>query len=521
MKGMKKVHNQDQHEEQEDASDSLEHLRERAEQVFQDFETHYHSILVAMQEGVAVQEAIQDRMRILTQFPGHNPNPVLQVTPDCVIRYANVASTSLLQSWSCAVNQRVPQNIEELISQVLENGDHLETEVQVDGRVLSLTVAPYSDKQYINIYGLDITERKHAEVALRESEEATRTLLESAPIGIVIVDDSGTIDMVSKKALVMFGYKQTDLVGEPIGILVPEMYKGVHAQQCMRYRSDPHERPMGTGIDLSAQRKDGSTFPVEVNLGFIRTNKGLLTMSFIVDITERQQSETQREHLMRMMVHDLRSPLSSTLTSLEYLRAISSDVLVGDRLKLLEIAVNSADKMLKLVNAILDVNRLKSGAMPLVRNIVDLPDIASEVVDEVALLAGEKEIEILMDIPLTLPPIDVDPSLITRVIQNLVNNAIKFTPEKGSIHLKAWQEPDDVGKLHMSVQDTGSGIPVEIRDRLFQEFVTGIQTGRGSGLGLAFCKLALEAHGDRIWVESETGQGTTFTFTLPIADEEE
>ncbi len=517
---MEQDHKDGQLDAESGANDNLEHLRGRAEQVFQDIEKHYHSILTAMQEGMIVQEAIEDRLRSLTQFPGHNPNPVLQVTPDGVIRYANIASTALLKSWSCGVNQPVPENIFEIILQVLESGDRLETEAQVDDRSLSLTISPYSDKQHVNIYGLDVTDRKQAEVALRESEEATRMLLESAPIGIVIVDDRGQIYMLNKQALAMFDYQQADLLGESIGRLVPDMFTDIHAQQCMNYRSDPHVRPMGGGMDLSAQRRDGSTFPVEISLGFILTKKGLLTMSFILDVTQRQQIEEQREHLMRMMVHDLRSPLSSMLTSLEYLRAISVDVLVGDRQKLLDIAVNSADKMLALVNAILDVNRLKSGAMPLVRNVVDLADIASEVIDEAAVLVSDKDLTITMDIPMTLPPIDVDPSLIMRVIQNLVNNAVKFTLEGGSVHLKAWQEQEDLTRLYMSIQDTGPGISMDIRDRLFQEFVTGSQRGRGSGLGLAFCKLALEAHGERIWVESEIGQGTTFTFTLPVAEED-
>jgi PAS domain S-box-containing protein len=521
VKIMEKDHEDGQLDARPASSDNLEYLRERAEQVFQDFENHYQSILTSMREGIAVQEAIEGRMRSLTQFPGHNPNPVLQVTPDGVIRYANVASTDLLKTWSCDVGQPVPEHVRALVIQVLTSGERLETEVQVADRFLSLMVAPYSDKQHINIYGLDVTDRKQAEVALRDSEEATRMLLESAPIGIVIVDDRGLIKMINKKSLAMFGYLEVDLVGESIGMLVPDMYRGIHAQQCMNYRSDPHLRPMGNGMDLNAQRKDGSVFPVEINLGFIHTKQGLLTMSFIVDITQRQQSEAQRENLMRMMVHDLRSPLSSTLTSLEYLRAISGDTLVGDQVKLLDIAVNSADKMLRLVNAILDVNRLKSGAMPLVRNIVDVTDITDEVVAEAAVLSSDKDIKITTDIPATLPPIDVDPILIARVIQNLLNNAVKFTPEGGAIHLKAWQAPDDLTKLYMAIQDTGPGISPDIRDRLFQEFVTGLQMGRGSGLGLAFCKLALEAHGERIWIDSEVGKGSTFTFTLPVADEED
>ncbi|MDF1512587.1 MAG: PAS domain S-box protein [Anaerolineae bacterium] len=517
---------------QRDGIDNLEQLRTRAQHIFKDFETHYQSILDAMQEGIMIQEEIEDRMRSLSQFPGHNPNPMLQVTPEGVIRYANSASALLLEHWASGINQLVPPGFQAYINQVLKTGERTEAEVNVDGRTLSLSIAPYSNKQHINIYGLDITDRKQTEVALRESEETTRMLLESAPIGIIIIDDSANITMVNQQASVMFGYEKTELLRQPIGQLVPEVYREVHTQQCLNFRNDPRVRPMGSVMDLTGLRKDGSIFPTEISLGFIRTKQELLVMAFIVDISQKQEIEAQRENLMRMMVHDLRSPLASTLTSLEYLRAISGDALEDDHLKLLDIAVNSADKMLKLVNAILDVNRLKSGAMPLVRNIVDVPDIVNDLMDEVGVMADDKNISMTMEIPDSLPPVYVDSLLITRVIQNLVNNAIKFTPDGGSITMKAWWDLENaqksvaaesggnVEKIYFQVQDTGPGIAQDIRDRLFQEFVTGKLPGRGSGLGLAFCKLAVEAHDERIWVESDPGKGATFTFTLPVADEE-
>jgi signal transduction histidine kinase len=121
-------------------------------------------------------------------------------------------------------------------------------------------------------------------------------------------------------------------------------------------------------------------------------------------------------------------------------------------------------------------------------------------------------------VPLILPPAWADTGLIARVLQNLVGNAIKFTPPNGVIRVSARTEEKQRGSVILvAVRDTGPGIPPEIAGRLFQKFVTGRQTGRGSGLGLAFCKLTVEAHGGRIWVESTPGNGATFTFSLATA----
>jgi signal transduction histidine kinase len=172
--------------------------------------------------------------------------------------------------------------------------------------------------------------------------------------------------------------------------------------------------------------------------------------------------------------------------------------------------------MLNLVRAILEISQLESRQMPLDHTLVSLADLAADVLDSQLPLAAEKGLHLESDVSPDLPPAWADAAMIERVLQNLVGNAIKFTPAGGVIRVSAAADTTDRSKLFVSVSDTGPGIPPEIQDRLFQKFVTGRQAGRGSGLGLAFCKMAVEAHGERLWVESTSESGTTFTFSLPL-----
>jgi len=186
---------------------------------------------------------------------------------------------------------------------------------------------------------------------------------------------------------------------------------------------------------------------------------------------------------------------------------------------MLEIAQRSARRMLNIVNAILDVSRLESGRMPLEMEAFSVHELLNEAVQAQAALASDKDIRLECDVPVTLPPAWADTRMIQRVLQNLIGNAIKFTPSGGAVRVMArLEEKADRSAILVSIRDTGPGIPSEIAGRLFQKFVTGGQEESGSGLGLAFCRLAIEAHGERIWAESTPGEGATFTFSLATAN---
>jgi signal transduction histidine kinase/putative methionine-R-sulfoxide reductase with GAF domain len=238
----------------------------------------------------------------------------------------------------------------------------------------------------------------------------------------------------------------------------------------------------------------------------------------LYDVTNERAVERLREDMTHTMVHDLRNPLGSIYSALGMVTEGMLGDVPPDQLEVLQVAQQSAHRMLELVNAILDVSRLEGGRMPVEQRAFSLADLVSESLTAQAALADNKNIRLESSVSSELPLAWADADIIARVLQNLVGNAIKFTPAGGSVKVTArCEEQARCSKLFVQVSDTGPGIPPEIQSRLFQKFVSGQQEERGSGLGLAFCKLALEAHGERIGVESTPGQGATFSFSLAIA----
>jgi len=187
--------------------------------------------------------------------------------------------------------------------------------------------------------------------------------------------------------------------------------------------------------------------------------------------------------------------------------------------EIVTVAQQGAQRLLNLITAILDVSRLESGQMPLEREPVRLDIVAAEVAEMQQVLALDKHQTIENQVPADLPLVSADVELIHRVLQNLIGNAIKFTPPDGLISIGAWRDPVNDRNLIVAVKDSGIGLVPELQARLFEKFVTGRVRGRGSGLGLAFCRLVVKAHGGRIWVESTPGNGAIFLFTLPVAEE--
>jgi signal transduction histidine kinase len=236
----------------------------------------------------------------------------------------------------------------------------------------------------------------------------------------------------------------------------------------------------------------------------------------IRDISEQKKLEKLRDDLIHAMVHDLRNPLSSIVLSLDLLKSQLFSVLTKEQLIMLETGENSTRRILDLVSSILDISRLENGQMPLKRENVLLQKMAAEVIQTQLLIAQKKRILLQKDIPDNLHPAMVDAELMRRVLQNLLDNAIKFSPDGGVVRIRAEYNPDG-REIIVSVRDTGSGIPDDMKSRLFEKFAPGNTKGSGSGLGLAFCRLVLEAHKGRIWVDEKAETGTTISLSIPLS----
>jgi signal transduction histidine kinase len=238
------------------------------------------------------------------------------------------------------------------------------------------------------------------------------------------------------------------------------------------------------------------------------------------DVTEERMLAQMREDLVHTMVHDLRNPLTGISTALKLLDAKLAGQLTPAQHRLMEIADSAAEKMVDLVAGILDVSRLETGQMPIRPAAISLRDLVDETMGLEAPIATTNRLKLRSVVPPDLPPAWGDAGLVRRVLQNLVGNAVKFTPPGGQVEVRVteWRgESAEREFLRVSVIDTGAGVPPELGPNLFEKFAVGQQEERGTGLGLAFCRLAVEAHQGRIWAESESGRGAAFHFTLPMA----
>jgi signal transduction histidine kinase len=236
------------------------------------------------------------------------------------------------------------------------------------------------------------------------------------------------------------------------------------------------------------------------------------------NLKQLQELEELRDSLTHMIVHDLRTPLTSLLTGLQTLEAVGE--LNRDQAELLGLSVQGGQTLLRMINDLLDISKLEDGSLKLEYADLRVESLIDESVRQVAPLASEKKILLAQEIVPDLPTLYADEEKLLRMLVNLLGNAIKFTPAGGTVTLSA--RPSDTERaLLLSVTDTGEGIPAEAFARIFEKFgqVESRQAGRrmSTGLGLTFCKMVVEAHGGRIWVESELGQGSTFRCAVPLS----
>lgn len=232
------------------------------------------------------------------------------------------------------------------------------------------------------------------------------------------------------------------------------------------------------------------------------------------DITERVRLEDARQRLVHMIVHDLRVPLGNVLNSLDLVLTAwrERDVTIPVE-QVLGIGLRSANRMERLVSDILDSARLQAGDRALSIAEIDVAEMVAEVVDTLAASVSRHRHTLTIHVQPDLPAMTGDPDLLRRVLINLLNNAIKYTPNEGDLSVDVRMVEEG---FRFSVVDNGPGISPEEQEHIFDLFFQGhLRRSKGVGIGLAFCKLAVEAHEGRIWLESEVGKGSSFYFSIP------
>ena len=365
-----------------------------------------------------------------------------------------------------------------------------------------------------------------AHLAAAEARVRLSLVLENMPEAVFMVSPDRTATLANRAASrIILGDESLRLEGRkhPFGLTFfrpdgrPVEYGDTPVAQCLS-RGEP-----SLGVELVVQRQDGTRIPLLANVVALTDRDGNVSSVVAVqqDISRLKEVEQMKSDFLSMITHDLKSPLTT-------IKGLTSSMLMEGKSEAIEapsewikMIDSESDRLTELVNNLLDMSRIEAGGMELYLEECYLIDLISSYVDNYRGVIGPGHHPVVLDVPVELPPAFADYSQIERVLANLLNNAAKYSEDGKEIFVKASLVPN-LDKLLVEVTDSGIGIPPDEAVRVFDKFYRSPNTlgGRrkGSGLGLAICRAIVEAHGGRITVHSNPGQGSKFCFTLPVAD---
>jgi PAS domain S-box-containing protein len=375
--------------------------------------------------------------------------------------------------------------------------------------------------------------RGYSEIShdLSESKEAGakyRGLLEAAPDAIVVVNQGGGIVLLNMQAEKQFGYHRDELVGQKVTNIIPEGFAERLIADDLRSVEDALAQQIGTGIELTARRKNGSEFPIEIMLSPLESAEGILVTAAIRDISVRKSSE---EHLVKTVgelkrsndelqqfayvaSHDLQEPLRMVASYTQLLAQRYKGRLDSDADEFIAYAVDGANRMQGLIQDLLAYSRAGTNGRALLE--ISSENALKEALTNLRATIEESGAVVTHDL---LPAITMDETQLVQLFQNLVGNAIKYrTPEVPHVHVSAAKNGGN--EWIFCVRDNGMGIDPQYFERIFIIFqrLHGREEFKGTGIGLAICKKIVERVGGRIWVESQLEKGSTFCFALPERD---
>jgi len=348
------------------------------------------------------------------------------------------------------------------------------------------------------------------------SEEKFRLAVEACPNGMVMTDGDGRIALVNAETERLFGFKREELVGQNIEVLVPDRLRDRHHYHRDKYALQPRMRRVGERRELTAKRRDGSEFPVEIALNPIRSGDDLLVLSVIFDLSDRKRIERLKDEFVATVSHELRTPLTSIAGSLGLLAGGGGGALPASAVHLIDVAHNNSQRLVRLINDILDLDKMESGQTLFQFRRVAARPLIEQVIEASRGYADGFQVRVRLDGADPAGEVYGDPDRLAQVITNLVSNAIKFSPRHGEVVVTVEQSEDNV---RVAVRDHGQGIPHEFRPRIFERFAQadGSDARRkgGSGLGLSIVKQIVTRLGGTVGYDDAAGGGTIFHVDLP------
>ncbi len=351
---------------------------------------------------------------------------------------------------------------------------------------------------------------RHAQLfeQLQAAHQRYQDLFEDSIDPILISDWDGEILEANRKAVLASDYAKSDLQSMAIGqihkidqAVLDEDFNQLHSGETVSYES-------------ILQTASGHEVPIQVYVRQIQTEETSGLQWILRDITEQKKLDTLRDDLTSMIYHDLRSPLANVVSSLDLLDTMLPP---GDTAmkSLLDISLRSTERIQRMTDSLLDMSLLEAGQLVGKRSKTAVSEFIYEAVEAIVSTVNNKNQSISYKVSENLPAVMADQDMIRRVVTNLLENASKYSPAGSHIEVGALRRGDQV---HIWVQDHGQGIPATEHERIFDKFtrLKSENGPKGLGLGLAYCRLAVQAHGGKIWVESELGVGSRFVFSLPV-----
>ncbi|MBW4522687.1 MAG: PAS domain S-box protein [Scytolyngbya sp. HA4215-MV1] len=366
----------------------------------------------------------------------------------------------------------------------------------------------------------NITSRKQAEIALQESEERFRSAFQDAPIGMALIGLDDRWLKVNPVLCNMFEYSEAELLTTRMFTMVHPEDRSILQQYIEQYLGQSQTKDKkATQVELRYQCKGGQIIWVRLNLSVVRDAQRHPSyyVAQIQDITQEHAVNRMKDEFISIVSHELRTPLTAIQG---FLGLLNTGIYTNNPEKtqrMLKLAMDNGDRLVRLVNDILDLERLSSGKVQLAMTTCNASELMQQAVDSIHSIADQAAVTLAV-VP-TKAQVWAASDSIIQTLTNLLSNAIKFSPPQTTVTLSVQTQTDSV---LFQVRDRGRGIPADKLESIFGRFqqvdVSDSRQKGGTGLGLAICQSIVQQHGGNIWVESTLGEGSTFYFTLPTPD---
>jgi PAS domain S-box-containing protein len=403
---------------------------------------------------------------------------------------------------------------------IMAAGESIDVEgIRADGAVLQLRGQRMDDGNYIVTY-TDVTALKLSETAHRDQAARLSAILDGALDAIVTINESGSIESWSRSAERLFGYTAAEVLRRNVRVLMPEPHSSAHDGYIRRYLQTGEGRIVGQRREVEALHKDGRRIPVDLGISEMRVGTRRLFIGIIRDLSSREEIEQLKTGFVSTVSHELRTPLTSISGSLGLLAGGIAGALPAKAARLIDIARLNCERLVRLINDILDLERAESGRLELRLAAQRLRSIVRQAIEANRAYAQTFGASIELAADSDDASVLVDRDRLIQVLTNILSNAAKFSPRGAVIAVGIRAGFDSV---QVSVRDRGPGIAPEFRSRIFQRFAQADSSDSrakgGTGLGLSIAKTIMERLGGSIGFDSVAGEGTTFYITLPARQE--